>query len=206
MSKSALGLPHILAVLFLAAAAVGGGRASFAEGRVRLFTVSTEADDPAGAVFVPSGWMGDTGDVSLATDSREDPHAGATCVKVVYRYNPAARQGWAGVLWQHPENNWGETKDAGIDLSATTRLTFWARGERGGERIEEFKVGGAKGSYPDSDEAKIGPIVLTDTWQPYTIDLKSKDLSYVITGFGWATNLRANPDGCTFYLDDIRFE
>jgi hypothetical protein len=32
-----------------------------------------------------------------------------------------------------------------------TKLTFWARGEKGGERIEEFKIGEIKGVYSDSE-------------------------------------------------------
>ena len=164
-----------------------------AEAKVRLFTVYADANDPFSAHFVPSGWMGDAKDVTLRTDSSDDPHSGSTCIKIVYRRAPKTLNGWAGIVWQHPENNWGDVAGAGIDLSATTQLTFWARGERGGERIEEFKVGGTKGPHPDSDEAKIGPVVLTDTWKHYRIDLKGKDLTHIIGGFVWAANLKNNP-------------
>ena len=39
---------------------------------------------------------------------------------------------------------------------------FWAKGEMGGERIEEFRVGGIGPDklYPDSDVATIGPVML----------------------------------------------
>ena len=54
--------------------------------------------------------------------------------------------------------------------------------------------------------AGIGPVVLTTDWQQFTIDLEGKDLSSISGGFCWATNLDVNPDGATFYLDDIRYE
>jgi hypothetical protein len=40
----------------------------------------------------------------------------------------------------------------------------------------------------------------------YAIDLKGKDMSYIIGGFAWATNADVNPDGATVYLDEIKFE
>ena len=86
------------------------------------------------------------------------------------------------------------------------KLTFWARGEKGGERIEEFKMGGISGPYPDSATASIGPLILTPEWKQYAIDLVGKDLSHVIGGFAWSANLDNNPNGCTFYLDEIRYE
>ena len=43
-------------------------------------------------------------------------------------------------------------------------------------------------------------------WKQYVINLEGKDLSSISGGFAWATNLDVNPDGATFYLDDIRYE
>jgi hypothetical protein len=155
--------------------------------------------------YIPSGYMGDYGDVSVIDGWEEDPYSGKTCIKVIYKPDMSQGARWAGVQWQYPPNNWGEKK-GGFDLTGAKKLTFWARGEKGGERIEEFKVGGISGSYPDSDSAVIGPIVLTQDWQQYAIDLGGKDLSYISGGFCWATNLDVNPDGCVFYLDEIRYE
>jgi hypothetical protein len=122
-------------------------------------------------------------------------------------YNGKGAQGarWAGIYWQNPANNWG-TADGGFDLSKTAKMTFWARGAKGGERIEEFKAGGIMGEYSDSDSAGIGPVILNKEWTQYTIDLKGKDMSYVIGGFCWATNVDVNPEGATFYLDEIKYE
>ncbi|MFA5145621.1 MAG: hypothetical protein WC723_06450 [Candidatus Omnitrophota bacterium] len=155
--------------------------------------------------FIPSGWMGDYGDIKYDGASKDDPYLGDTCIKIIY--NGKATQGarWAGIYWQNPPNNWG-TIDGGFDLSKATKLTFWARGVTGQERIEEFKVGGIMGEYSDSDSAGIGPVILTKNWTQYTIDLKGKDMSYILGGFCWAGNIDNNPEGATFYLDEIKFE
>ena len=76
----------------------------------------------------------------------------------------------------------------------------------GSIQILGFKLGGVTGEYADTDVAGIGPVVLTTEWQQFTIDLEGKDLSSISGGFCWATNLDVNPDGATFYLDDIRYE
>jgi hypothetical protein len=155
--------------------------------------------------FIPSGYMGDYSDIKVDRASKEDPYLGDSCIKVVYSDVVTQGARWAGVYWQNPANNWG-TVDAGYDLSKATKLTFWARGAKGGERIEEFKVGGIMGEYSDSDTAGIGPVILNKEWTQYTIDLKGKDMSYVIGGFCWATNIDVNPEGATFYLDEIKYE
>jgi len=169
------------------------------------FDVYTERSS-ASNHFIASGWMGDYGDLKIDETWTADPYSGTTCLRIVY--SGAISQGarWVGIYWQNPPNNWGQAKDAGFDLSGATKLTFWARGEKGGERIEEFKMGGISGDYPDSDVAGIGPVVLTAEWKQYTIDLAGKDLSYIIGGFCLATNVDVNPEGCVFYLDDIRYE
>ena len=155
--------------------------------------------------FIPSGWMGDYGDIRYDAGDSVDPYLGNSCIKIVYSGKGSQGARWAGIYWQNPANNWG-TVDAGFDLSKAEKLTFWAKGEKGGERIEEFKVGGIMGEYSDSDLAVIGPVILTPEWKQYTIDLKGKDMSYIIGVFVWATNVDVNPEGATFYLDEIRFE
>jgi len=155
--------------------------------------------------FIPSGWMGDYGDVKIDQASKEDPYLGDTCIKFVYSGKASQGARWAGIYWQNPPNNWG-TVDKGFDLSKSTKFTFWARGAKGGERIEELKVGGLMGEFSDSDSATIGPVILNKEWTQYTIDLKGKDMSYIIGGFSWATNVDVNPDGATFYLDEIKYE
>jgi len=155
--------------------------------------------------FIPSGWMGETGDITFNDAETQNPQSGSSCIKVTYSPKGSGGARWAGLYWQNPANNWG-TKKGGYDLSGATRLKFWARGENGGERIKEFKVGGLTGEYPDSDTATIEDVILTKEWKEYTIDLRGKDLSYISGGFCWSTSLDVNPNGVTFYLDDIVYE
>jgi hypothetical protein len=155
--------------------------------------------------YIPSGYMGDYSDIKMDVASFDNPYSGTTCIKIVYSNAVSQGARWAGVYWQNPANNWGD-RQGGFDLTGATRLKFWARGENGGERIEEFKIGGITGLYPDSDVAGIGPVLLTKEWKKYEIDLRGKDMSYISGGFCWATNLDVNPNGATFYLDEITYE
>ncbi|PIQ90337.1 MAG: hypothetical protein COV71_04885 [Candidatus Omnitrophica bacterium CG11_big_fil_rev_8_21_14_0_20_41_12] len=155
--------------------------------------------------FIPSGYMGDYGDLRYDGASKDDAYLGDTCIKMTYSGKGSQGARWAGIFWQYPANNWGGV-DSGFDLSKATKLTFWARGAKGGERIEEFKIGGVMGEFSDSDSATIGPVLLNKEWMQYTIDLKGKDMSYIIGGFAWSANVDNNPDGAIFYLDEIKLE
>jgi len=153
--------------------------------------------------YYPSGWMGDISSISFDGNWTSNCYSGDSCVKITFT---AKGSNWAGIYWLEPENNWGTVPNAGYDLTGATKLTFWAKGEKGGERIEFF-AGGVTGPYPDSfPKTSPGFITLTNGWQQYAIDLTSRDLSYVIGGFGWVTNDSYNPTGATFYLDDIAYD
>ena len=170
----------------------------------KLFKVYTDGSAPDNH-YIPSGWMGDYGDLKIDEKFMTNPHSGTTCFKTSYSGKATQGARWAGIYWQNPPNNWG-SRPGGYDLTGAKKLTFWARGDKGGERIEEFKIGGITGEYADSDVAGIGPVVLTTEWQEFTIDLEGKDLSSISGGFCWATNVDVNPEGCVFYLDDVKYE
>ena len=158
--------------------------------------------------FIPSGYM-PTGECLLQDDAWiNNCVEGKTCIKAVYDVDCSKKgRQWAGIYWLNPADNWG-SKKGGYNLTGATKLFFWAKGDKGGERIEEFKVGGVgiNQDYPDSDSASIGPVILTNEWKEYAIDLRGKDLSYISGGFAWAANVEFNPESCVFYLDHIRYE
>jgi hypothetical protein len=154
--------------------------------------------------YVPSGWMGDYGDLRLIENWAGEPHSGKTCIRIEYSAKKSQGSGWAGIYWQNPPNNWGTIK-GGYNLTGAKKLTFWARGEKGGE-VAEFKMGGITGEYPDSASASAGVIELTKKWKMYTMDLTDLDLSYISGGFCWVTSYYDNPNGCVIYLDDIKYE
>lgn len=155
--------------------------------------------------YIPSGWMGDYGDIKIDDGNTSDPADGKTAIKITYSGKATQGANWTGIFWQHPANNWGE-KPGGYDLSAYKRLTFWARGENGGERVAEFKVGGITGEHGDSDSGSVGPITLTKDWKKYTVDLADKNLSHIVGGFCWSASRDDNPNGFVIYLDEVRFE
>ena len=155
--------------------------------------------------FVPSGWMGDYGDIKFNDGWTENAYSGKHCVKVTYTAKASQGAGWMGIFWQNPANNWG-SRDGGFDLTGAKTLSFWARGEKGGEVITEFKVGGISGEYGDSDSMGMGPVVLAAEWKQYVIDLEGVDVSYISGGFCFSASKMDNPDGFTIFLDDIKFE
>jgi hypothetical protein len=88
-------------------------------------------------------------------------------------------------------------------LKSVHRLSFYARGEKGGEVIG-FQVG-ADDMQPTP---KVGPywVKLTAEWQRQEIDLKDADLTNAVALFIWIARDLDNPDGAVFYLDDAKFE
>ncbi|MDD5504095.1 MAG: FecR domain-containing protein [Candidatus Omnitrophica bacterium] len=169
----------------------------------RPFYVFFDENDPKNH-YHPSGWLGDY-DAIRRLSWEENPHSGKDCLRFRYTGKTPQGAGWAGVYWQNPVNNWGDVQ-GGYDLSGAKRLSFWARGEKGGETIVRFGVGGITGQYPDSVKAEIGPVVLSNTWREYQIDLTGKDLTCVSGGFYWMTDRNSNPDGAVIYLDNIVYE
>jgi hypothetical protein len=155
--------------------------------------------------YIPSGWMGDTGDIKIADAWPKNPYSRKTCMKITYTAEKKQGAGWTGIYWQDPANNWGNLK-GGYDLTGATKLTFWAKGEKGGEVISEFKMGGIRGEISDSASVNIGPVTLTPEWKEYTIDLKNEDLSLIIGGFSFVISSMENPEGATFYIDEIAYD
>jgi len=153
--------------------------------------------------FAPSGWMGDVKDIYFNQGWTQNVQAGKTCIKV--QYNPKGADRWAGVFWQQPQGNWGD-KEGGYDLSKATYITFWMRGEKGGELIQEVRIGGFKGAFPCSGTASKKGIKLTDQWKMYFIDLRKVDTSYIAGGFSFVVSKHDNPNGCVFFIDEVRYE
>lgn len=145
-------------------------------------------------LFSLTGRLGDADDLSLDISSTEDPHSIPSCLKLIYSTSRTPIKGWAGLYWQYPDPTTGYEPN-GKNLTGSNQLTFWARGEKATEKVK-FMVAGAT----------TGFITLTSKWKQYTLDLSGKDLSNIKGGFSFIVNRTLNPDGCTFYLDDIRYE
>jgi hypothetical protein len=66
--------------------------------------VYTDGYDP-GNHYVPSGYMGDVGAISMNQTWTRGPHDGKTCIQVKYSGPVPGGVGWAGVYWQSPVDN-----------------------------------------------------------------------------------------------------
>lgn len=165
----------------------------------------------------------DFGAVDIDLCSTEAPHSGHTAIKCEFRNTG---RNWGGFYFLNgvlsgddtePQPNFGDVNDAGLDLRGATRLSFYARGDKGGEKVEVFMGGvgrnaetGAKETpFPDST-ARIPALgsffPLTTVWTRYEIDLAGIDLSYVLGGFAWTCNSDDNPLGATFWIDDVEYK
>ena len=153
--------------------------------------------------FSPSEWIGDKKDLSFSPGWEMDPKEGKSCIRI--DYTATGSYGWAGIYWVNPKGNWGNQR-GGYDLRFAEKLTFWVKGEKGGEHIAVFKFGGLKGVFPDSDNHGIGPIVLTKDWQQLSIDVSQRNMKYISAGFSFALSKAYNKSGCVFYIDDVKFE
>jgi len=156
--------------------------------------------------FVPSGYMGDGSSLKVTNFYESAPllsgEEGKRSLRVVY--SAKGKEGWTGIYWLSPANNWGKIKGAGFDFSRAKRLTFWVRGEKGGEVIKEIKIGGiSTGAYPDSGSAELGPLKLSQDWEQYAIDISQMDARHIVGGFVFILRRVDNRRGCTFYLDEI---
>ena len=149
--------------------------------------------------WVPSGWMGNTEQLTLDGAYAGIRHDGDAGIRLRYE----GTFGWVGVAWQDPPNNWGE-QDGGHDLTGASALELWARGEYGGEKVR-FGVGLLQKdrAFPDSAITQTDDILLTSEWQHYRVPLKGLDLSSIKTGFVVTLTGRQAP--VTIYLDSIRF-
>ncbi|MBN1522632.1 MAG: hypothetical protein JW928_08885 [Candidatus Aureabacteria bacterium] len=166
------------------------------------FYVFNNAIYPPVKNFAPSGYMGDIPDLKLTGSYAVVMQEGYPALKITYM--TTGPSGWAGIMWQNPPNNWGEL-DGGYNLTRANYLTFWAKGEQGGETVE-FKIGGTLSNYPDSASITTGDLILSDMWTEYTIDLRDTELHYISAGFGLVIKQENNPEGCIFYIDDIKYD
>ena len=157
-------------------------------------TVIAESVSPC---WTPSGWMGDTSFITFDAAWKTNPHSGATCTKCEFRKS----DGWGGVVWQSPGNDWGDAV-GGWNLAGAGKLVVWARGELGGEEVS-FSFGLIGADKPWHDTAKDSlKVKLTREWTQYEINVSGKDLSRIKTGFCWIVGRQT----ATFYLDDVRWE
>ena len=151
----------------------------------------------------------------------DNPHSGSTCIRTELKNTTSRGFGgfrfMVGTLTGNqtvPVPQFGDTPNAGYNLTGATKVVFWARGAAGGERVT-FLVGGIGwdpstgqrlAPYSDSIFARFLTVSLNTQWTRYEMPLVG-DLSYIVGGFGWQANIYPdNPNGVVFFLDDIQYE
>ena len=152
---------------------------------------------------------------------KEDPAVGKTCIKCSQTIEGNEWGGWLFLNGYSTDGdskikmNDGTTDDQGMDLTGATKITFYAKGEKGGEVIDFITCGfGYNGdtglvevNYPDSTEKQSCFVTLSTEWEKYEIDLSDCDLSYIGCGFGYALSKAHSGEGdFVFYMDEICFE
>ena len=180
----------------------------------------------AGNHFIERGQMCNRGDESSVPPMDEawtdNPRSGLNCIRCIFK---ARKSNWGGWFFLNgayrrgdvaPTLNWGDLPNAGVDLSGATRLTFWARGENGGEKVRFFAFGtgrnpiSGKASKPHPDSAPqtgTGYVELSRDWKEYGMDIRGLEITNVLLGFAWQTKSTINGHrDITFYLDDIRYD
>ncbi|MFH0881161.1 MAG: hypothetical protein V2A34_15730 [Lentisphaerota bacterium] len=180
----------------------------------------------AGNHFNQRGQMCNPGDeVSVPPmneNCNESPFSGTSCIKCEFK---ADKSNWGGWFFMNgaflpnekaPSLNWGDVPNAGYDLRGSTKMTFWARGKKGGEKVKFFCFGIGRQSFsgkaikpsPDSSQQiTTGFITLGKDWQQYSLDLHGLNLSQVLLGFAWQTKSTINGhQDITFYLDEIAYD
>jgi hypothetical protein len=169
--------------------------------------------------YTQKAWMGSSYNNVPAMDEAAEGYSGISgiaCEIDLTKHNWGGYMFVNGVLSEgqnEPIADFGE-HEAGLDLTGATKLTFYAKGERGGERVEFFMGGlGLDGfnvaPYADSaGQISLGYVNLSSEWQRFEISLGDADFSHIGCGFGWVTNDQNNigASSVRFYLDEIRYE
>ncbi len=155
--------------------------------------------------YIPTGWMlNGENPAKFVFDPGYlgNCHITSTCYKISWQ---PERVDWIGLYWLHPDadgtgGKWPQPGQPGCNFSGATTVTFWARGENGGEVIE------FESAFYANQRVESGPITLTQEWKEYTMDIRNADLTNVVGAFAWYIFKTSNSSQIIFYLDDIRYQ
>jgi len=129
-------------------------------------------------------------------------HTNMECYKISWKPEHAD---WVGLYWLHPDadgsgGGWPLPGQPGCNLSGATTVTFWTRGESGGE-IVKFES-----AFYAHQRVELEPTTLTQDWVKYTIDISTADLTNIVGAFAWVVPKENSASQIIFYLDDIRYQ
>ncbi|TAL67849.1 MAG: T9SS type A sorting domain-containing protein [Bacteroidetes bacterium] len=129
-------------------------------------------DNAGGNIFIPSNWLGVIEDIRMDHACCLSPKTGRSCTEM--KFVSSSSTSFSAIKYVYPEMNWGKAK--GYDLSGTTEITFWAKGNGTIEAL----IGGVNRPPFHSDTFQFedgidirssGFIKLNDEWKKYSISL-----------------------------------
>lgn len=170
--------------------------------------------------FTQEAFMGDSYSNIPEMNEAAEGYSG-TGIEAYVDFNKHA---WSGYMFLNglmdsdspfPYVDYGNKSGGRVDLTGAEKLIFFAKGAKGGEKVEFFVSGlgwdndRTNAAYPDSHKKiSSGAVSLSSEWRQYEIKLPEKGMDSIGCGFGWMASDANNgfKDGVHFYLDEIRFE
>ena len=110
-----------------------------------------------------------------------------------------------------PTENRGDIPGAGVNLTGAKKLTWWARGQEGGEIVKFFAFGAGHDrgkTFADSNAEVNRLVTLEKEWKQNEIDVSQSRLEYVLSGFGWVVSAAESGDRreVNFFVDEIQYD
>ena len=172
--------------------------------------------------FTIKTWVGENGikppDMNEYYD--QDALGGISSIKAQMDFSV---QSWGGYIFTNgflkPQGTEPEPSSGNIfshqDLSDATKISFYAKGKEGGEKVSFFCGGMGYNDFgpsmPYSDSTGMinsDAVALSNEWGKYSISLSGKDTGGIGYGFGWIAHAGDNrgKEQIEFYLDEICYE
>ncbi len=156
-------------------------------------------DEPSNLPHTATGFMGRTDVLRMDPAWPENPHSGATSLRITYTES----EGWAGVTWTDPPFDWGR-RPGGRAFHGARRLSVWARGSRPGQSVRlGYGLILRDQAFHDTARKEIA-VQLREEWTQYVIDLEGANLDRLKCVFYFSVPAEGQP--IEFFLDDIRIE
>jgi hypothetical protein len=149
------------------------------------------------------------------------PEAQGSCY--VFEYTAGAEL-WAGLYWQYPTNNWGESPGLAVPGNKLSKVTFQAAVQEGTEEMI-FVIGGIgvdrpaeAEMFPNTDQMKgEETFTVTTDWQAFEIALPKQavdgvtPITELLGAFAWFAAYPTNTDYTTaspktVFIDDLAYE
>lgn len=163
--------------------------------------------------FPWTGYMGENNGNSIhinlvtqtaSTNVPISPQSGSYCAMISY---DSTVEGWSGIYIQ-ADSTWNCGQGIGLDLTGARTLTFYAKGEKGGEKVlfgYGYDTPNPQTRCTDSAHSSRYE-TLTNFWQRYQFDLTGLDLSHINGLFKLSLERSNNLNGAMFFLDNITYE